>query len=355
MTGANSEQADPLKNPAFRPPGLGEKLREAIFGASRPLRCVQIEVTSHCFGKCVYCPHTTQAGAWKSRHMSAGTFATLWPILRKSQRAHLQGWGEPLLNPRFFDFAELAARAGCQVSTTSCGLKMTDSLARRIIASGLNLIAFSLAGTDAESNKARENVDFEAVCESIRLLRRHVKNSGAEEPLEIHIAYLMLADRMEAAARLPALMDELDVDMAVVSTLDYLALPSQKDLAFAPFEERKIARARALLEKAAAEAEKNGRFLHFSLPGPDAAAHAGGCRENALSCLYVDADGRVSPCVYLNVPGADPASSRRVYGDCAREDPWEIWRKEEYRLFRKKLAENRPDDACLNCPKRFER
>ncbi|MDE5880073.1 MAG: radical SAM protein [Desulfovibrio sp.] len=361
---------DPLADPSFRAPGLLEKLREAFLGAQRPLECLQVEVTSRCAGRCIYCPHTTAAATWKSRHMPDEVFAALWPFLRGAQRAHLQGWGEPLLHPRFLDYVALARRAGCAVSSTSCGLRMDAALARQLAESGMDLLAFSLVGTDEASNAARAGVPFARVCESVRQLRAAIREVGRPadgEPLEIHFAYLLLADRMEAARGLPALMDELDVEMAVVSTLDYLALPGQEELAFAPQETEKITAARELLEAVAAEAEARGRIIHFALPGTEAVADAGGCRENVTRTCYVDADGRISPCVYLNVPdnAADEGEGggatsrgdarRRVFGDVRAETPWEIWKKPEFAAFREALVRNAPDAACLACPKRFER
>lgn len=61
---------------------------------------------------------------------------------------HLQGWGEPFLHPRFMDFAALARKAGCRVSTTTCGLRMDETLAGQIVGSGIDIVAFSLVGTD---------------------------------------------------------------------------------------------------------------------------------------------------------------------------------------------------------------
>lgn len=360
--------SDPLADPAFRAPGFLERLRDAFLGTQRPLDCLQVEVTSRCAGRCVYCPHTTAGASWKSRHMPDGVFAALWPFLRGAQRAHLQGWGEPLLHPRFLDYVALARRAGCAVSSTSCGLRMDAELARKLARSGMDLLAFSLVGTDEASNDARAGVPFARVCEGVRQLRAAIREAGRPadgEPLEIHFAYLMLADRMEAARGLPALMDELDVDMAVVSTLDYLALPGQKELAFAPQETAKIARAREILESIAAEADTRGRIIHFALPGAEAVADAGGCRENVARSCYVDADGNVSPCVYLNVPDNAPNAGtdephrcdgrRRVFGDVRAEAPWEIWKKPEFAAFREALVRDAPDAACLVCPKRFER
>lgn len=344
------QESDPLLNPAFRPPGLMEKLREALLGATRPLDCVQIETTSFCGGRCVYCPHTAQGENWRSRHMSREVFASLWPLLRQASRAHLQGWGEPLLNPDFFDFQALAARAGCQTSTTSRGLNISADIAARLAESGMDLIAFSLVGTDGESNSARAGVPFAKVCESIKILREAIRKSARKPPLEIHFAYLMLADRMEAVAGLPELMDRLDVEMAVISTLDYLAVPDQGNLAFQPHEDKKIGKAREILEATAAKAEKYGRLVHYALPGPEPAEN--GCRENIGRTLYVDAEGRISPCVYLNVPAE--GLGRTVFGNSLVKNPLEIWRQENFRVFRENLLAGKTPEVCLGCPKRHE-
>ena len=164
--------ADPLRNPRFQEPSVWQLFRESLFGKPRLLDCIQVEVTSVCPGRCVYCPHTTQAGYWRSRHMEAATFARLWPLMQESGRVHLQGWGEPFLHPRFMDFAALARKAGCRVSTTTCGLRMDETLAGQIVGSGIDIVAFSLVGTDEASNAPRAGVPFSRVREAVRTLQR---------------------------------------------------------------------------------------------------------------------------------------------------------------------------------------
>ena len=334
----------------FREPGFWETVKEAVFGARRPLDCIQVEVTSRCPGRCSYCPHTTQREKWLSRDMDMEAFGRLWPLMRRAGRVHLQGWGEPLLNPVFFDMAALARNAGCQVSTTTCGLRMDPELALRIVESGIDIVAFSLAGTDTASNASRRGVDFDRVCEAVSTLQA-VRRERMGVHLEIHFAYLMLASTMEAVAGLPALMQRLGVHAAVISTLDYIAEPGLDAEAFTPQETDKLAKAAAILSEVEVEARRLDLGFHYELPSPAAAGTA--CRENIGRSLYVSADGSVSPCVYVNVPVGIADPKRRVFGNVRDQDPVQIWESTEFRRFRERLAGGDPDLPCRSCPKRF--
>ena len=350
--GAAVDVPMPRKSPA-RPgdrPGFWSSLREIIFGPPRLLDCIQVEVTSRCPGRCAYCPRTTRRADWVSRDMDLATFARLEPMLHRTGRVHLQGWGEPLLNPAFFDMAALARRSGCAVSTTTCGLCMDDVIAAGLVASGIDIAAFSFAGTDPESNRSRAGVDFDRVCDAIGRLAAAKAARGADSPA-IHLAYLLLASNLEAVRGLPALMRRLSVQGAVVSTLDYIAAPGMEADAYLPHETDKIAAAADVLAETAAEAERLGHGFHFELP--QASAPGTGCRENAARSLFVSADGLLSPCIYVNVPFDAPDPRRRVFGSIREEDPLAIWRKPEFRRFRDRVCGSDPDLPCRGCPKRF--
>ena len=334
----------------FREPGFWETVKEAFLGTRRPLDCIQVEVTSRCPGRCTYCPHTTQREKWLSRDMDMETFGRLWPLMRRSGRVHLQGWGEPLLNPAFFDMAALARKAGCRVSTTTCGLRMDPELALRIVESGIDIVAFSLAGTDTASNASRLGVDFNRVCQAVTTLQA-VRRERMGVHLELHFAYLMLASNMEAVAGLPALMQRLGVHAAVISTLDYIPEPGLEAEGFTPQETDKLAKAAAILSVTEAEARRMDLGFHYELPS--AAAPGIACRENILRSLFISANGTVSPCVYVNVPMETEDPKRRVFGNVRETDPIEIWESADFRRFRERLAGGDPDLPCRSCPKRF--
>jgi Predicted Fe-S oxidoreductases len=342
--------SDPLQNPTCKEPGILESLSEVFLGRKRPIDCVQVEVSSACTARCEYCPQNTAAGRWQARIMTAETFAALWPLLRQSTRVHLQGWGEPFLHPRFFDFTAFARKAGCTVSSTSCGLYIDEDIAGRIVESGIDVLAFSLAGTDEESNIIRRGAPFSQVCENIRLMARARKEAMAVH-LSLHCAYILLADRMEAVLTLPDLAVELGLQAVVVSTLDYIAAPGQKSLAFAPNEADKIAQARTLLKKAATRAAELDLDFHYALPCPEP---WGTCREHVERTLYVAADGGLSPCIYVNIPTKDDDAHRRVFGNVNEEDAFACWQGERFSAFRTALETGRPEQPCMNCAKRFE-
>ena len=344
-----ADVSDPLA--VFAPPGFAGHARRFLFGETLPFDCLQVEVTSRCPGKCVYCPHTTKQALWRSRNMEDATFAALEPLIRKTKRVHLQGWGEPLLHPRFFDYAAAAARAGSAVSTTTYGLAVNDANAARLTTCGIDIAAFSLTGVDGASNAARAGIPFEGVRDGILALNRAKRRAGSEYP-RIHLAYLLLASEAENVARLPDLMRSLNVPVAVVSTLDYIAAPGLEAEAYAPRETEKIEHARALLSGAAERAAAMGGTIHYSLPGEDG---RNDCNERVQTCMYIDADGVIAPCIYVNLPAEENDPCRRAFGSVREREPSAIWNDPEYARFRARLVAGDPDLPCVACAKRFER
>lgn len=345
-------KTDPLKSPNLKGPGIFETIKGLLHSQPKMFDVLQIEVSSTCPGGCVYCPQTTKEDVWKGEYMSAETYAAAWPLFRQAGRVHLQGWGEPFLHKRFFDFVELARRADCQVSTTSCGVVMDEELAMKIIKSGLDVVAFSLSGVDAAGNDSHRGVSLARVCESVKLLQQIRKKRMAVH-LEVHIAYMVLASQIEDMRGIPDLLDELDVQAAVVSTMDFIPSLQLAHEAFMPWEQEKIAHARAVLEEITAEAAARGREIYYSLPAPEPRRT---CLEHIERCLYIAADGAVSPCIYVNLPTNEEDPLRRVYGNVNDGDPLAIWNVPEYQSFRRGLRTGDAgelDENCRDCPKRY--
>ncbi len=129
---------------------------------------LQIEVTTHCNARCAYCPHTLYQSSWQSRHLPLPVFQGLLPVLRKTKLVYLQGWGEPLLHPDFFTMVALARQRGCQVGTTTNATLLTGAVIEQIVASGLDILAFSLTGLGPNHDRWRAGTSYEQVLQAIK-------------------------------------------------------------------------------------------------------------------------------------------------------------------------------------------
>ncbi len=350
MAFAASAEAEIFRDKGFKEASVWELIKDLVRPEIRPFDCLQVEVTSHCAARCTYCPHTLHADSWQGAHMHCGTFANLWPLLRQSTRIHLQGWGEPFLHPHFFPMVAFARKAGCLVSSTTCAASVQEKTAVQIMKSGMDILAFSLAGTDAKSNAVRQGADFDKVCNSIQTIQAIRKERMAVH-LDLHIAYILLADRLPAVLNLPELMQHLGVRTAVISTLDYVPSPHLAALAITPHDTEKLAEAKEYLRQASVKAKEYGVHLHYTLP----TAIAGGvCRENIQKSLYVNTQGSISPCVYLNIPSKQ-ALYTEIFGNVNEVSALDIWQREDFVRFRQEHAKGCPTSPlCLHCVKRHE-
>jgi hypothetical protein len=176
------------------------------------------------------------------------------------------------------------------------------------------------------------------------------KKKGAVH-LEIHIAYMLLASQVEAINSLPELMEEWGAHAAVVSTMDYVPSVGLMGEAFLPHEREKIEAARAVLRQVGIRIRSADRDFYSSMPTEKP---IGGCRERAHRTVYVDAEGMLSPCVYLNVPVKKQGRQRVIFGSILEKDIMEILAGSECQAFRAEIQSMCPPEACKPCPKRFE-
>jgi MoaA/NifB/PqqE/SkfB family radical SAM enzyme len=320
---------------------------------------IQVEVTSKCNAACVYCPHTLYKHSWQDVHIPVETFKRLLPAFRRTSLVYLQGWGEPLLHPQFFDMVRMAREHGCRTGTTTNGMLCTDEVAERMVHEGLSVVGFSLAGTDESQDAIRRGTRLQEVLQAIRRLDEAKKRLGASLP-NIHVAYLWLRSQQEAIRQLPALLEGAGVSQVVVSTLDFVPHPNLVTEALHPHDEEE----EAYLRKTIAEVAEDGRGQGVDVHARFVLRYkpAGICTENVTKALVISSRGLVFPCVYRNVPvlekqGWDIADSCSTasasFGDINRENLSRIWRQKGYKVFRKNHALKRGTDSCGNCCKLF--
>jgi MoaA/NifB/PqqE/SkfB family radical SAM enzyme len=320
---------------------------------------IQVEVTTHCNAECLYCPQSVYKQSWQKNHIPIDTFKKLLPAFRRTSLVHLQGWGEPLLHPRFFEMVRDARECGCRVGTTTNGVLCTGEVPERMIREGLSIVGFSLAGKDESQDEIRRGANLEAVLQAIRRLDETKKRLGSPLP-EIHVAYIWLRSQLESVKQLPALLEGMGVGQVVVTTLDFAGHPDLATEALHARDDDEEAFLRRIISGVVEDGRKRGLEIH-SRP---VLRHKppGICTENVTKALVVSSRGFVYPCVFRNLPGVErrgPGDEDRrspaglAFGDVNDQCLSSIWRQKAYKAFRRNHARGRGIDSCGDCAKLF--
>jgi MoaA/NifB/PqqE/SkfB family radical SAM enzyme len=111
----------------------------------RPLTALQIVISGRCFRACAICPQAALANRWRGGDMDDAVWSAVEPALPLAEYVHLQGWGEPLLHPRWPEFAARARAARCRVGLTTNGDLLAGALPL-LVEAGVQSVTVSVAG-----------------------------------------------------------------------------------------------------------------------------------------------------------------------------------------------------------------
>jgi MoaA/NifB/PqqE/SkfB family radical SAM enzyme len=318
---------------------------------------IQVEVTTACNAACIYCPRTVYRNAWKDRHLPLETFKKLRPAMRNTHHLHLQGWGEPLLHPDFFEMVAMGKAAGCQVGTTTNGMLLNKERVERVFQSELDIVAFSLAGIDDGNDRVRKGTSLTKVLEAIRLLRTEKEKRGKTKPA-VNVAYMLLRSGIVGLRNLPRLLQGSGVSDVVISFLDFVPSDELRGEVIAPGTGPEFDTLRSLLRGVKKECERQGLRLYHPLES--SVCDGAVCTENVLRALCIASDGSVTPCVYTNLEahhvsyvlsGEKHLYERMTFGNIEERSITRIWRQKAYRAFRRSFKTGQLQAPCRGCSK----
>ncbi len=333
---------------------------EAIDSPANPLSPVpplpafaQIEPTGRCNLACRMC--TVQDRADRVVDLSLDDFRALLDQMPGLQTLHLQGLGEPLMNPDFFDMVRLASDRGIRVSSNTNLTLLTEARARRCADCGLASLSVSLDGAEAEVYESiRRRASFAKV---VRNLDRLIAARAAVgSTLEVRGVMVLMRGNLEQLPALVRFLHAHGVDELLVQRLS--SDLEQADLAPRYFDIRDFVRASELDDSDCAKAAEIfdrakdiaaalGLRLHLprlASPPLEGQAARPGCRW-PWEGIYLSAAGELMPCCM--VASADRAS----FGTVARHRTGllERWHGEAARAFRQALASEQPPAVCRSC------
>lgn len=318
---------------------------------------IQVEVSSYCNASCAYCPHTIYRENWNSRHLPLATFVKLIPVFGRIKMVFLQGWGEPLLNPAFFEMVGRAKKRGCVVGTSTNGTLLDEVNIDKILSSGLDILAVSLAGTDEKNDAIRAGTNINGIVKSIELINKKKTALGTERP-SVHLAYLLLRSRIADLDNLADFACGLGIDQVVVSTLDFIPDDASKEESTMACDRREMEAIESKLKNLKNHAGHRGTHIHYQVSDPRRKVSI--CSENIRRSMFISADGSVSPCVFTNIPVNDVSYipddveypyRRLCFGDVDSRSPASIWFSPDYISFRNSFLTGDLNKICRNCGK----
>lgn len=319
---------------------------------------LQMEPVGQCNLRCEMCPVVFRqdgpAGGAPA-FLNFETFVRTLDEFSDLHELHLQGLGEPLMHPRFFDMVRYAKARGITVSTNTNLTTFSPGRAEQCVTSGLDTLHISIdAATPALYEKIRRDSRFDRVLRNLGFLQEAKRRLQSELPRQRLVMVLMrqnvreIADLVRLAARwgftamfVQHLCHDFQEETLPESYSSMRQFVNEQTLFHHDSEvvETHFAAAREA-------AEETG--IDLRLPRPQQGGYPDGTpgRERCSwpwTGMYFSYQGLAMPCCMIATP------DRTNFGNVADQGAATIWNGEEYSRFRDRLASDTPPDICRSC------
>ncbi|MFL5627098.1 MAG: radical SAM protein [Ktedonobacteraceae bacterium] len=319
---------------------------------------VQIEPVGQCNLRCQMCPiQFRQDGPphGPPAFMDFEHFTHLIDQFTGIQELHLQGLGEPMMHPRFFDMVAYASARGISVSTNSNLTLLNDKRAERCVTSGLQHLHISIDGANAQSyERIRVRAHFERVVRNLERLLTARARIGGHLP---HLTLVMVVMRQNLS-ELPDLVhlaSQWSIEKMFVQHLCHDFGEASLPAHYRPM--RDFVQSQTLLAEdpqrvefyfSAARAAAQELGVDLRLPHTQPRLHPPGT-PGPTRCswpwqsAYISYQGYAMPCCMVSTP------DRINFGNIVEQGVENTWHSASYQAFRDQLASDEPPDVCRSC------
>jgi MoaA/NifB/PqqE/SkfB family radical SAM enzyme len=321
-------------------------------------RFLQLEPVGQCNLRCRMCSIQFRgdgAPGGPPAFMAFELFARLVGELPELRELHLQGLGEPLMHPRFFEMVRFASGRGVRVSTNTNGTLLGPRRAEACVTSGLAELHVSLDGATAETYEAiRVRSRLARVLGGLDRVVEARRRLASETPALRIVAVAMRRN----LAELPALVELArahGVDRVFVQHLCHDYGEDTLPAAYRPMRafvdaETLAGESRERVERAfaAARAAAERLGVELRLPRTEPRPHPPGTPGPARCDwpwrgAYLSWQGQAMPCCMVSTP------DRLSLGDAAPGGLAAVWSGEPYQAFRAALDSDEPPAICRSC------
>jgi MoaA/NifB/PqqE/SkfB family radical SAM enzyme len=340
-----------------------DKLRsfkQAFFTSQKPLPfpdTLNIESSYACNLKCVMCPRHFEG-------VPQGMFTLemferhIEPHIHRFKFLHLTGWGEPLMNRDLPEIIRRARAKGVHTCFTSNGLLLKPPLDRKILETNLESLNVSCDADNPETyEQVRGKGTFHLLLERMKSFNKLRDEMGAQTRtlwgfvmMRSNFEQLPGAVRLAAecgfhafgAKHMETAINREDLREALWNTGVVDDVPAHI-----------VARHDEIVEEAFRVAKEVGIDLFIHKRRMD---HDGMCIVKPVTNLFVDYEGRVSSCCYLNKNDVRPYNTAEekpkddgILGDLRLGDLMEFLESDRYRDFQRTWLAGKVPEACRSC------
>jgi radical SAM protein with 4Fe4S-binding SPASM domain len=315
---------------------------------------VQLEPVGQCNLKCRMCPVTWRGDGGPGRapaFMAYETFCRLLEQFPAVNELHLQGLGEPLLHPRFFDMVRHAAARGIEVSTNTNLTAFSPRRAEDCVASGLARMHVSVdAATPEVYSFIRVGSRLERVLRNLNYLQEAKRQHHTEKP-EVRFVMVAMRRNLGELPGLARLAREHGVGAISVQHLAHDFTESSLPERYASMrafvdEETLLNEDAAVVERAFDNARKAADEAGIELRLPNLTPRPPRTHPRCdwpWRGAYLSYSGEAMPCCMVATP------DRKNFGNMASQGVAKIWSSDEYRKFREQLLTDTPPEICSGC------
>lgn len=319
---------------------------------------LQVEPVGQCNLRCRMCaiqfredgpPHGPPA------FMKFDMFTELIDQFPDLEELQLQGLGEPMMHPRFFDMVEYAVARGVKVSANTNATYLTARRAERSVSSGLGDLHISIDGATAETyERIRVRAHFDRVIANVERLTAARRRLGSGTP-RIRMVVVAMRENLREFPDLVRLAKRLEIDTVFVQHLCHDFGESTLPARYQPMRDFVDAETLTRIDpddvaQSFAEARRVATELGVDLrlprvqPRPHPPGTPGPQRcDWPWRGVYVSYQGLSMPCCMVSTP------DRIQLGDMAQRGVEAVWNGPEYQGFREALWSETPPEVCRSC------
>jgi radical SAM protein with 4Fe4S-binding SPASM domain len=319
---------------------------------------LQLEVAGQCNLRCQMCPIQFRKDGpphGPPAFMSWETFMKVLDQFPDLKELHLQGLGEPMLHPRFFDMVGFAAARGIRVTTNTNMTLVTRARAERCATSGLDCLHVSVDGSTAATYEGiRAKGRFDRVVRNIENVVEARERLKSPLP-RLRLVMVIMRRNLHELPDLVRLARGWSMESIFVQHLCHDFAESTLPDEYRPMrefvdEETLLGEDLSKVERYFEEARTVARELNIELrlPRPRPKEHPPGTsgRERCnwpWTGAYVSYQGYAMPCCMVSTP------DRIHFGNMAERGVRAVWESDGFQEFRHRLESGDPHEICRSC------